>query len=224
MLATSTHGRARFNGYLDDYAFLADGVLELLQCRWSGDDAEWLLDLLDAMLARFEDTEDGGLFFTSHDHETLIHRPKHFGDDATPAGNGVAAEVLIKAGHLFGEHRFLTAAERILKAAWPAIEKFPHGHDSLLNALELWLTPPELIVIRGEGESLAEWQALTQAGYCPQRLSFAISADEKILPGLLAERVAGDETPVAYVCHGTVCEAPMSSLTELAGRLAATDQ
>jgi len=221
LLAVSTQGQARFNGYLDDYAFLADGLLELLQCRWNTTEATWLIELLDAILERFEDPTDGGLFFTSHDHETLIHRPKHFSDDATPSGNGVAAEVLIKAGHLFGEHRYLEAAQRILKAAWPALEKFPHGHDSLLNALELWLTPPEMVIIRGDGESLTEWQTLAQAGYAPQRLSFAISATATALPGLLEQRPAQSSGTIAYFCHGTVCDAPITSLTELASALSA---
>ena len=218
LLAVSTGGQARFNGYLDDYAFLADGLMELLQCRWHQQEGDWLIELLDALLARFEDPE-GGLFFTSHDHEPLIHRPKHFADDATPAGNGVAAEVLIKAGHLFGEQRYIQAAERILKAGWPALEKFPHGHDSMLNALELWLTPPQLIIIRGDDADLDEWQTLAQAGYTPQRLCFAIGSDVAALPGLLAQRAAVAGGNVAYYCHGMVCEAPITSLTGLAAAL-----
>jgi uncharacterized protein YyaL (SSP411 family) len=218
LMALSTHGQPRFNGYLDDYAFVADGLMELLQCRWNQDEAEWLVELLDALLERFEDPQ-GGLFFTSHDHESLIHRPKHFSDDATPSGNGVAAEVLIKAGHLFGEHRYLQAAERILKAGWPALAKFPHGHDSLLNALELWLTPPQLVIIRGDDASLSEWQALAQAGYTPQRLCFAIESSASGLPGLLEKRAVLDSGNVAYFCHGMVCDAPITNLTDLASAL-----
>ena len=73
--ATYKDGRARFNGYLDDYACLADGVLALLASRWSARDLEFVIALADAMLDHFEDSENGGFFFTADDHERLIHRP-----------------------------------------------------------------------------------------------------------------------------------------------------
>ena len=77
------------------------------------------------MLAHFEDAELGGFFFTSDDHEALIHRSKSFSDDAIPAGNGIAARALIRAGYLLGETRWLEAAERTLRAAWLAHQSLP---------------------------------------------------------------------------------------------------
>ena len=74
--ATYKDGRARFNGYLDDYASLADGLLALLASRWSARDLEFAIALADAMLAHFEDREHGGFFFTADDHERLIHPPQ----------------------------------------------------------------------------------------------------------------------------------------------------
>ena len=136
LLATSKDGVAHLNAYLDDYAYLADALLEMLQLRWRNEDAAWLRELLDAMLAHFEDPKLGGFFFTSDDHEALIHRSKSFSDDAIPAGNGIAARVLIRAGYLLGETRYLEAAERTLRAAWLALNRFPHGHVSLLEALD----------------------------------------------------------------------------------------
>ena len=88
LLATSRDGRAHLNAYLDDYALLADATLELLQTRWRTEDLAFVRDLLEALLAHFEDRAAGGFWFTSHDHETLIHRSKSFSDDATPNGNG----------------------------------------------------------------------------------------------------------------------------------------
>src|ERR1044072_474838 len=109
------------------------------------------------MLAHFEDAALGGFFFTSDDHETLIHRSKSFGDDAIPAGNGIAARALIRAGYLLGEPRYLEAAERTLRAAWLAMNRFPHGHMSLLAALDEYLAPPEIIVIRSQSGD-QDWQ------------------------------------------------------------------
>jgi uncharacterized protein YyaL (SSP411 family) len=83
-LATSKDGVSHLNAYLDDYAYLANALIEMLQVRWREDDVRWLREVLDAMLQHFEDRELGGFYFTSDDHETLIHRSKSFSDDAIP--------------------------------------------------------------------------------------------------------------------------------------------
>ena len=199
-------------------SFLAAGLLELLQCRWRVADFVWLQDLIEHVLANFEDARSGGFFFTAHDHEQLIHRPKSFSDDATPAGNGIAAQVLINLGYLLGETRYLDAAERTLKAAFQAMEEYPHAHGTLLDALGAYLHPPDVIIIRDDTPQ-AEWQQLAQAGFNPNRLVFSIPSAAEQLPGALADRQASDST-IAYVCRGHVCGPPISSLTELASALA----
>ena len=103
LLATYKDGRAHLPAYLDDYAFLADALLELLQTRWRSSDLEFARQLTDVLLAQFEDGESGGFFFTAADHEQLIHRSKTFSDDSLPSGNGVAASVLCRLGFLLGE-------------------------------------------------------------------------------------------------------------------------
>ena len=125
LLATYREGKAHLNAYLDDYAFLIDAILSFLQCRW---DQKWLdmaIRLADQILDSFEDKEHGGFFFTSHDHEKLIQRSKSFMDDSLPSGNGVAASVLGKLGHLLGDSRYLKASESALLAAWSSIERYP---------------------------------------------------------------------------------------------------
>ncbi|MBN8279974.1 MAG: thioredoxin domain-containing protein, partial [Gammaproteobacteria bacterium] len=112
--ATWRDGRARLNGYLDDHAFLLDGILELLQARWESRHLAFALRLADDLLANFEDRDGGGFWFTAHDHEALLHRSKSMADDALPAGNGVAALALARLGYLVVEPRYLAAAERTL--------------------------------------------------------------------------------------------------------------
>jgi len=220
--ATYKDGRARFNGYLDDYACLAEGLLALLASRWSARDLEFAIALADAMLEHFEDREHGGFFFTANDHERLIHRPKPMTDDSTPSGNGVAATVLGRLGHLLGETRYLRAAERVLHAAREGLERFPHAHTALLVALEEHLEPPEIVIIRGEPDALESWRARANAGYAPRRVVMAIPNDATDLPALLAERAPRD-TPVAYVCEGHVCDAPVTEFTAFHARLAASE-
>jgi uncharacterized protein YyaL (SSP411 family) len=204
--ATYKDGRARLMGYLDDYANLADGLLELLQYRWRDADLTLARELADALLAHFEDPR-GGFFFTADDHERLIHRPKPLSDDAVPSGNGVAARVLIALGHLLGEERYLAAAERTVRAGLALIERYPEAHATLLRALDALLTPPELVVLRGDLDELAPWRHALGTAYAPRRLAFAIPRDAA-LPGLLAERVART-APTAYVCAGMTCRAPI---------------
>ncbi|HET7609544.1 MAG TPA: thioredoxin domain-containing protein [Gammaproteobacteria bacterium] len=204
--ATYKDGRARFAGYLDDYAFLAYGLLELLQTRWRDSDLAFARELADVLLTHFEDAS-GGFFFTADDHERLIMKPKPFVDEAAPAGNGIAALALIALGHLTGEQRYLDAAERTVRAALHALKSYPDAHATLLRALEELLEPPKLVVLRGELDELEPWQRRLASAYEPNRLAFAIPNGAK-LSGLLAER-APRERPVAYVCEGMTCRAPV---------------
>ncbi len=238
--ATYKDGRARFNAYLDDHACLIDGILTLLSARWSAEDLAFAIDLTEVMLEYFEDREHGGFFFTSNDHERLLHRPKPTMDDAQPAGNSVAATVLGRLGNLIGEPRYLRAAKRTLIAAREGLEKYPHEHTSLLTALEEYLDPPEIVVIRGQGAGerraepgsepgseddgeLEKWRSRANVGYAPRRITLAIPADAQNLPGLLAERKPKGDSPVAYLCEGRRCDAPITSFEAFDARLAKTE-
>ncbi len=214
LLATYKDDHAHLPAYLDDYAFLIDAIIELLQARWRSDDLHFAMQLADVLLAHFEDTEQGGFFFTADDHEQLIQRPKPLADESMPAGNGIAALALGRLGHILGETRYLDAAERTLKAAWPAMTEMPYAHVALVIALEEYIEPPQTIVLRGEGTVLREWHTRCARPYVPGRIVWAIPACETELPGLLGERKAQGEI-VAYICQGMTCQAPVSSLVEL---------
>lgn len=170
--------------------------------------------LLDVLLERFEDRERGGFWFTADDHEKLIHRSKSFADDATPAGNGIAAFALQRAGWILGEPRYLEAAERTLRAGWAAMLRHPQGHTSMLTALEEHLQPPEIIVLRGELAEIERWQREIDKLYAPRRMVLAVPADARDLPPALATKPVQDK-PVAYLCRGPTCSAPIDSLATL---------
>ncbi|HTW38310.1 MAG TPA: thioredoxin domain-containing protein [Steroidobacteraceae bacterium] len=214
LLATSREGRAHLDAYLDDYAYLADAILELQQVRFASEELAFARELLDALLDHFLDPDSGALYFTSDEHERLIHRSKSFGDDATPSGNGVAAFVLQRMGYLLGEPRYLKAAERILRAGWNALERQPTAHVALLLALDEYLHAPETVILRGTAGELEAWRRALAERYAPRCLVLAIADDAADLPGILGEKVPRGRT-VAYVCRGSVCSAPVDSLAQL---------
>ena len=222
LLATWMDGRAHLNAYLDDYVYLADAVLELQQLRFSAPELEFARQLLEVVLRHFADAEAGGFYFTADDHEALIHRSKVFADDATPAGNGIAARVLLRMGHLLGEPRYLAAAERTLRAAWPALAQHPQAHVSLVTALEELLDPPEIVILRGEARTIEGWRVELARQYAPRRVVLAIAAQTPDLPPALADKTSR-AAPVAYVCRGSSCAAPVDSLEALTEQLRAGD-
>ncbi len=217
LLATIKDGRAHLNAYLDDYVFLADALLELLQARWRTAELELARSLVEVVLARFQ-APGGGFYFTADDHERLVYRPIPTHDDAVPSGNGVAAHALLRLGHVLAEPRYLDAAERTLKALHGEIRNAPSANGSLLLALEEQLWPTQTIVLRGEPGALGPWVTRCNRHYAPRRLTIAIPDEVAALPGVLAERRATGKT-TAYVCTGTSCLAPITELDELEGIL-----
>jgi uncharacterized protein YyaL (SSP411 family) len=214
LLATYKEGTAHLNAYLDDYAFLLDGLLELMQAEFRQDDLDFAVALADVLLEQFEDKQAGGFFFTSHDHEKLIHRPKPSHDNATPSGNGVATYTLQRLGHLLGEFRYLEAAERTLGLFYPTISRYTGSCCSLLTALEQSLTPPQIIILRGDAHALAEWRNALRYGF-PHTLVFALPLEFVGLPPSLSKPAAKNNAVNAWVCHGVKCLPEISDLREL---------
>jgi len=210
LLATYKDGRAHLNAYLDDHAFLLAALLEMLQAQFRKDDLDWALALADRMLARFQDDAHGGFFFTSHDHEQLILRPKPGYDNATPAGNGVAAGALQRLGHLVGDVRYLAAAERALRAFYPQVVRHPSGFSSLCIALAEHDDPPSVTVLRGEPSQLAAWQDVLSRRYWPAGMVLALGPDILDLPQAVDKPARPGVN--AWVCRGVNCLEPIAEL------------
>ena len=216
LLATCKDGHAHLNAYLDDYAFLLDALLELMQNDFRLEDLAWARELAEVLLEQFEDGAQGGFFFVSHDHERLIHRAKTGHDNATPSGNGIAARALGRLGHLLGEPRFLDAAARAVIAFMPLLERQASAHASLCGALAEQLAPPGIVILRGEGART--WQCALNARYLPQTLVLAIPPGISGLPAALDKPAAGPRVN-AWVCHGVKCLPPIADVGELVSTL-----
>jgi uncharacterized protein YyaL (SSP411 family) len=204
-------GAARFPAYLDDYAFLLEALLEALQSRFRSEDLGFACRIADVLLERFADREHGGFWFTAEGADTPLGRSKSFVDEAMASGNGVAARALARLGWLTGETRYLDAAEATVRAGYASLARAPEAHAALLIALEEYLDPVEIVIVRGQGVELAAWQAALAGEYAPRRMVIAIPADARRLPEALASKRARSNT-VAYVCRGPVCSEPIEQL------------
>ena len=157
-------------------------------------------------------------FTSSHDHETLIHRPKSAYDNATPSGNGIAAVALQRFGHILGEARYLQAAERTLKAFDSSLARNPAACANLCHALAEFLAPPTIVILRGEASKLAAWRAEIQKNYLPHHLFFYLDETVKELPPTLFRPISQNNVKKdvnAWVCKGVVCSPSVQNLQVL---------
>jgi len=213
LLATYKDGKAHLNAYLDDYAFLLAALIELLQAEFDRETLAFAEELAEVLLEQFEDRENGGFFFTSHDHERLIHRPKPGYDNATPSGNGAAAFALQRLHFLTGEPRYAGAAERTLGQFHSAMSDRPDGHATLLTALEEHLVPTRTVILRGPESELPRWRTALAQHYLPHTAVIAAGTGIRDLPPALAKPAGGKVN--AWVCEGVTCLAPIDRLEDL---------
>ena len=191
-------GRYSTEGYLDDYAFLIDALLNYLQCRWNTQYFHWMQALLDRALDLFEDTAEGGFYFTPKDAAALLFRPKVLSEDSMPSGGGVLTRCALLLGHVLGEVRYLTAAEQALHNADYMLHHIPSMHSAFLSALELYVNPTEWIIIRTRDESEGRrWASQALKDYHPRRLVLCIPADEPNLPSAFIQKVLPEGCLVA---------------------------
>ncbi len=211
-------GAARLNGYLEDYANLAEGLLTLYETTF---DARWFVaarELADAMLAHFADPR-GGFFDTSDDHETLVTRPKDVQDNAVPSGNAMATMVLLQLGAFTGDARDADAAERALRGIQRALSAAPLGFAQWLCALDFALGQPKEIAIIGAGTGAESLIDVVQREYRPnQVIAVARHAGESPIP-LLQGRAQINGRATAYVCRNFSCQMPVNDPDALAGQL-----
>ena len=209
------------NGYLEDYANLAEGLLALYETTF---DAKWFTaarELADELLAHFTDPQ-GGFFDTSDDHEELVTRPKDMQDNAVPSGNAMAVTVLLKLAAYTGDSRYADAAEHALGAVQRALAAAPLGFAQWLCALDFDLGQPKEIAIIGDGEEREKLLAVVRRNYQPNQVVAAARPNEDSPIPLLKERPQLRGHATAYVCQRFACQTPVIDPDALAEQLSAT--
>ncbi len=224
LLRTYKDGQAKLNAYLEDYAFLIDGLVTLFE---TSGELQWLEEartLTATMIDEFWDDEEGGFFYTGRSHEDLIVRSKDFFDNATPSGNSVATDVLLRIGLLTDNSDYQRRAATVLRLMAATMQRYPSGFGRLLCALDFYLGTPQEIAIIGDAET-AETRLLLDEiwkQYLPNKVvaqvSSTDSASAEVIP-LLRGRRQLDKKPTAYVCERFTCKKPATSPAELASQL-----
>jgi uncharacterized protein YyaL (SSP411 family) len=217
LLRTWKDGQAKFNAYLEDYAFLAEGLLTLFETTG---EARWLhetLALTDRMIDEFWDNDGGGFFFTGKSHENLIVRSKDYFDNATPSGNSVAAIVLLRLATLTGRENYRNLATAVLREVSEQARRYPSGFGYALSAADFLLSTPKEVAI--VGKDIRPLLAETWRPYLPNKVVAAGGADLAEITPLLADRPLVNGLPTAYVCEHYTCQNPVTDVSSLAAVL-----
>jgi uncharacterized protein YyaL (SSP411 family) len=194
---------AKIPGLLEDYSGVAWGLTLAYEATAERRYLDAARGLVDQMLARFRDEENGGFYDTPVDHEKLITRPKDLFDNATPGGTSVACDVLLRHALLFANEEYARVATEALEATWPLMERYPSGFGFLLSVAEWRAGQPKEIALTGEASALRRVVGET---FIPHRVLVA-GTQSSDLP--LMENRPADRT-LAYVCIGYACEEPTS--------------
>jgi len=215
LLRTWKGGAAKLNGYIEDYANVADALIELYQASGETGHLTEARRLADRMITDFWDEDNGGFYFTSNDHEELIVRNKDLFDNATPSGNSVAADVMLKLARFFGDEKYERFAVTTLRLTMPQMQRYPQGFGRALSALEFYLAPTREIVSIGQRSNDLEREIRSR--YLPDSMlipSADPTKDVSELPVLENKGMIGGK-PTVYVCENFVCQRPVTSVKEL---------
>jgi uncharacterized protein len=219
-------GRARFNGYLEDYAMVADGLVALYEATF---ETRWLVEadaLMDAVSELFWDEEKRIFYDTPADHEELVTRPRDVYDNAAPSGTSVATEVLLRLALFLDRNDYRQRAEDVLEELAGGMEKVPGGFGRLLCALDFSASEPREVAIVGDQRS-PDTRALLEvfySGYLPNKVVAGRDPDDDEAGGLiplLAQRPARAGKATAYVCVQYACQTPTTDPEELTSQLGA---
>ncbi len=196
----------RIAGLLEDYSGVAWGLALAYEATHERRYLDAARQLADQILDRFADEQNGGFFDTPTDHETLITRPKDLFDNATPSGNSVAADVLLRLALLFGEERYAEAATKTLSAIAPLAERYPSGFGMLLGVAEWRAGQPKEIVITGavDGDAFRLLRKTVGEEFLPHRV--LVAGDGSANLPLMANRPM--DRVLAYICEAYMCAEP----------------
>ncbi len=230
LLARYRDGESGLNGYLDDYAFLIWGLLELYRATFQVVYLSSAIDLTHKVRDLFCDQEHGGFFFYGTDSEQLIARPKEIYDGAMPSGNSVMTLNLLQLAAITGDSELEELAARQVNYFAGTAAEYPRGYSYFLTALLFASGPTSEIVITGQMDDpqVAEMLRLVQGQYTPGTvLIYRPEGDSNVTDSRQLEKLAPytreqrsiNGRATAYVCRGRACREPVTETAALGSLL-----
>jgi uncharacterized protein len=221
LLRTFNAGEAKLNAYLEDHGFLLEALLDLYEATF---EARWFAEaraLADTLVARFADTEHGGFFSTSADHEQLVARRKDLEDAPIPAGGSAAAFGLLRLAAMTGEGSYERHAVSHLRLLHEIAPRHPTAFGHLLRAIDFHLRTVQEVALVGPPDEVAELAALVRSRLRPGVVLAGGDGADPQIP-LLEGREPVDGRAAAYVCERFACKRPVTEPEDLTMLLAAS--
>jgi uncharacterized protein len=221
LLHSFKDAQAKFNGYLDDYVNVIDGLVRLFE---AGGDRQWLNfaeELAATMIREFHDEADGGFFYTGRSHESLILRQKDFQDNATPSSTAMAATALARLGRLLANDSYIEMAWATLKSISPMLRRYPTAAGQALIALDFLLAKgPEVVICSPlADQDYRRARAMWASRFLPGAVILPNFAGNNDSMELARDRSALSGHITSFICSGQTCETPVVGLEALKTRL-----
>ena len=211
-------GDAAIPGFLDDYAFFVQGLLDLYETGFDIRRLEAAIQLTESMVARFEDRNGGGFFATAAEQGTVILRLKDDYDGAEPSGNSIAILNLLRLAQMTGARAFRDVAEKALAAFAGRLNAAPVALPQMCAALELARAAPMEVVLAGSKEASAPFLKEMNRLYLPNKAVLLVNAESRGTLARHAPQIAAMEElngrAAAYVCENFACRLPTAEPEE----------
>jgi len=218
LLRTYKDGQCKLNGYLEDYAFFIEGLLELHETTLNPVWLNHAVNLSKSMINLFWDTKTEQFYDTSVDHEDLVIRPRDIADNAIPSGASTACKVLLKLAVYLDDDQMRDIAKLSMESAMPLITKAPIAAGEWLNCMEFHIDGSKEIVINGDFNDQGTRHLLSEVyrSFLPNKVILGIDAETSYenFP-LAASKDMLDGKPTAYVCKNYTCSLPVNEPTDL---------
>lgn len=225
LLHSHREGKSSRRGFIDDYAFFIQGLLEMYQASFEVKYLKSALEYSNQFLNHFQDAENGGFYYTADDSEELLIRRKEIYDGAIPSGNSVAMMNLLRIFRITGDTRWEETTEEIGRAFYKEISHIPSAHCFVMSALEPAREDSREVVITGNPDSpgVREMKNLLERSYHPgMTVVFRPEGESPEICGLIPftkEMKSLNGKATAYICRNHACQNPVTDPKEMMKRL-----
>jgi len=208
------HGQARLAGYLDDYAYLIQGLIDAYETVFEQSYLELAYDLLKDVNRRYYDHEKSGYFYTANEHQNLIYKMKDLHDQSIPSANGVMLQNLLRMHTITADQDLLTLAEQMMQGYLPDCRRNPYAFGSFLIAMDYYLTRPiEIVIVTRDDHSFKDLLKPLFETYFPHR-HVIILHEQDPMP-LISNTITTGKTTIggkatAFICRDFTCSQPVT--------------